>query len=143
MNYDTSSILNLISHIHSQTQNFLLDKLKEKGLEELSSSHGNILFCLTKKNFMTLGELAEVINRDKSTTTVLVRKLESSGFVRIEKDSFDSRKKIITLTTEGKKYTELTNSISKELIDSAYKDFSDSEKNTLLNLLIKISKNFN
>ena len=92
---------------------------------------------------MKMGELSEVINRNKSTTTALVKKLENLGFVQVEKSKEDSRKKIIALTEKGEKYNEVTAEISSELMKKAFKNFSEDEKQNLLNELLKLSENLN
>lgn len=141
MKYDVSSVLSLISKIHSSSADFLQKKMIESGLPDFVSSHGFILYCLSKSEKLLMGDLSKKINRDKSTTTVLVRKLEKSELVKIEKDSADSRKKWISLTEKGRNYNELTDSLSKNLIDCAYKDFSSEEKELLLKLLEKLHGN--
>lgn len=90
---------------------------------------------------MTMGQIAEKINRDKSTTTVLIKKLLEKGLVKTENCSEDSRKKIISLTEDGKKYNALTGGISRQLLEACYKDFTGEEKETLLKLLAKMSRN--
>ena len=90
---------------------------------------------------MSLGELSKSINRDKSTTTVLVRKLEVSGLVELKKDENDSRKKIITLTREGTKYTKAMEEISRQLLVTSWKDFKPEEQTQLLSYLTKLSEN--
>lgn len=134
--------ISAISHVHSLTQTFLIQRLNELGLPEFVSSHGNILFQLSVNKTMKMGELAEKINRDKSTTTVLVRKLEENGFVTSVNDSLDKRNKIICLTDKGKKYNEVTTSISKELISTFYKGFDETEKEKLVEFLNRIQTNF-
>ncbi len=90
---------------------------------------------------MSMGEIAKKINRDKSTTTVLIRKLIDEKLVKSASSSKDSRKKIISLTAEGKKYNNFTSEISSKLLSICYKNFSAEEKETLLNLLEKMSAN--
>lgn len=141
MTYGTDTILSLISRIHSQSQDFIEKKLENAGLSKMASSHGNILYSLSKCASMSPGELAKKINRDKSTTTVLVRKLEKEGFVKIQKDKADCRKKNILLSEKGKIFNERTEAISKEFISSCFKDFSDEEKKSLLLSLDKIRVN--
>lgn len=141
MSYTVSSILSLISRIHSQSQDFLQQELNALGLKELATSHGNILFCLSKNDQMSLGELTEKINRDKSTTTALVKKLEKEGFVNISKDKNDSRKKNSSLTEKGKNYNESTSAVSRRLLETAWNGFSESEKKQLVELLNKLSEN--
>lgn len=142
MEYDISSSISLISHIHSVTAEFLRGKLTQKGLPDLSSSHGFILFLLSKKEKMTMREIAQNINRDKSTATVLVRKLENGGFVESSSNTADGRSKFIKLTSKGAEYNKITAELSQNLIDTFYKDFTEDEKQEVLRLLSKISSHF-
>lgn len=139
---DVNTSISFLSHIHSITADFLMGKLTAQGYPEFASSHGNILFQLSVNEKMPMGELANRINRDKSTTTVLVRKLENDGYVQTIPDSIDKRSKIIFLTEKGKKFNSITAEISKELLSTFYKGFSEEEKNDFFNYLQRIQKNF-
>ncbi len=88
-----------------------------------------------------MGELSERINRNKSTATALVKKLENAQLVKIEKDDSDSRKKWISLTEKGRAYNATTESLSNELLECAYRNFSQEEKERLLELLEKLHSN--
>ncbi len=107
----------------------------------MATSHANILFCLSVKKVMSLGELSEKINRDKSTTTILVRKLEQENYVKTQKAPSDSRKKTVSLTAEGEKFTRTTEELSKKLLEKSWQGFSDEEKETLTGLLNRLSDN--
>ncbi|SFI75699.1 DNA-binding transcriptional regulator, MarR family [Treponema bryantii] len=139
---DVNSSISLLSNIHSITADFLTEKLKAKGFPEFASSHGNILFQLSVNEKMTMGDLSEKINRDKSTTTVLVRKLEKEGFITGESDPSDKRSRIIFLTEKGKQFNATARELSQELLSTFYKDFSESEKQQFFESLQKIKKNF-
>ena len=89
-----------------------------------------------------MGELAKKINRDKSTTTVLVRKLEKAGLVSEKTAEKDKRNKIISLTEKGREYNKITSNISDDLIQTFYKDFTPQEQEQFFNFLIRIEKNF-
>lgn len=141
MTYDVSSVLSLISRIHSESAAFLQERMAVQGLPALVSSHGFILFCLSRFGSLTMGELSEKINRDKSTTTALVKKLAVLGLVSIDKNNVDCRCKIISLTEAGKSYTCITDKISKQLLETAWKGFSNEEKESVLNLLLRMSNN--
>ncbi len=141
MDYTVSSVLSLISKIHSATADFLCERMKERGLPDFVTSHGFILFVLSKYKQMSFGELSEKINRDKSTTTVLVKKLEKSGLVEIKKCGKDNRRKYVFLTEKGEDYNCVTEKLSDELLETSYKNFSSDEKNTLLYLLEKLHTN--
>ncbi len=141
MDYGIKDVLSLVSKIHSQSADFLQKEMALSGLDDFSCSHGNILFWLSKKNKMPMNELSEKINRDKSTTTVLIRKLEKLGFIQSENDPFDSRKKIISLTKKGLNFNDVTFSLSQKLLEECYRGFSDEEKQTLVTLLNRMSEN--
>ena len=141
MNYDSTLILSLISRIHSQSQDFLFKKLSENGMGSMATSHANILFCLSREKSLTAGELAAKINRDKSTTTILVRKLEKTGYVEVRKDTDDSRRKIISLTREGEKFNQITRELSDDLLKKTWDGFNETEKNSLVSLLNRLSDN--
>ena len=139
---DVNSSISLLSNIHTITADFLIEKLKERGFPDFASSHGNILFQLSVNEKMTMGDLAEKINRDKSTTTVLVRKLESEGFITGEPDPSDKRSRIIFLTEKGKQFNTIAQDLSKELLTTFYKGFTEEEKTTFLEFLLKIKNDF-
>ena len=139
---DVNSSISLLSHIHSITADFLTQKLSERGFPEFASSHGNILFQLSVNEKMTMGELAERINRDKSTTTVLVRKLEAEGFLTGTPDPSDKRSRIIFLTPKGKQFNKTAKALSEELLSTFYKGFSEQEKEVFFHSLLKIQENF-
>ena len=82
MEYSTNSILSLISHLHTVSADFTNRRLADTA--GLVSSHGYILYLLSQHQKLSMKELADGINRDKSTTTVLIRKLRESGLVREE-----------------------------------------------------------
>ena len=139
---DVNSSISLLSNIHTITADFLTEKLKERGFPDFASSHGNILFQLSVNEEMTMGELAEKINRDKSTTTVLVRKLESEGFITGAPDPADKRSRIIYLTEKGKQFNKTAMELSKELLETFYRGFSEEEKNLFFQSLLKVKENF-
>lgn len=142
MNPKINSAVSKISLIHTLTADFLSKRLKEKGFDEFASSHGNILFQLSKSGKIKMGELSEKINRDKSTTTVLVRKLKDLELIEEETDSEDKRNKLISLTEKGKEYTQITSGLSKELIERFYNGFTQEEKEQFCSFLERIENNF-
>lgn len=139
---DVNSSISLLSNIHSITADFLTERLKAKGFPDFASSHGNILFQLSVNEKMTMGDLSEKINRDKSTTTVLVRKLEAEGFITGESDPADKRSRIIYLTEKGKQFNQTAQELSSELLGTFYKDFTEEEKETFFQTLLRIKNNF-
>lgn len=139
---DVNSSISLLSHIHTITADFLIEKLKERGYPDFASSHGNILFQLSVNEKMTMGELSEKINRDKSTTTVLVRKLEKEGFITGDAAPNDKRSRIIYLTEKGRQFNATAQELSSDLLGTFFKGFTENEKEEFFNTLLRIKKNF-
>lgn len=139
---DVNSSISLLSHIHTITADFLIEKLKERGYPDFASSHGNILFQLSVNEKMTMGELSEKINRDKSTTTVLVRKLEKDGFITGDAALNDKRSRIIYLTEKGRQFNATAQELSSDLLGTFFKGFTENEKEEFFNTLLRIKKNF-
>ena len=91
---------------------------------------------------MTMGELSEKINRDKSTTTVLVRKLEKDGFITGDAAPNDKRSRIIYLTEKGRQFNATAQELSSDLLGTFFKGFTENEKEEFFNTLLRIKKNF-
>ena len=139
LEYTQDSVVSLISHIHTITADFTNRKLSEKG--KFVSSHGFILYLLSIEKQLSKKEIAERINRDKSTTTVLIRRLVEEGLVEEQSDRRDNRIKLISLTEKGRRMNSMTGEISKSLLDVCYRGFTEEEKSTLLSLLLKMNSN--
>ncbi len=137
-----SKIPSLISKIHASSASFVNNELRERGLPELVSSHGNILFQLTHHQKMTMSEITSAIHRDKSTTTVLIKKLEKEGYVQRTTCTDDSRVTWISLTQRGKEYTSATCEISRALSERCLNGFTDEEKQQAFDIISRIANNF-
>ena len=137
-----NSSISQVSHIHSLIADFLKKRLAQNGFDDFASSHGNILFQLSVNKSITMKELAAKINRDKSTTTVLVRKLEQDGLVTTTPSPDDRRNKILTLTEKGAEYNSIMKKLSKELLAKFYKGFTEDEIEEFSGFLERIEKNF-
>ena len=142
MNTDIRQSMSLVSRIHSAAADFLIKRLAEKGLPDFASSHGFILFQLAAKDALSMKELAEKINRDKSTATFLVRKLERDGFVKTAPSPGDARSKLVSLTSKGKRYNDVTAELANDLLKIFYKGFSEDEKKKAFAYLTRIAENF-
>jgi DNA-binding MarR family transcriptional regulator len=147
---DITRISSLIAEIHTDATNYLDEQLKLHGLSEITASHGFILFILSQNIDETTGDfipmamknISRKIYKDKSTTTVLIRKLENLGYVTRNKKDEDSRFSYISLTNKGLTFSNNLKKISSELSEKFYAGFSEEEKKTVVSLLKKIQSNF-
>lgn len=83
-------------------------------------------------------EIAEIIDKDKSTITSLIHKLITLGYVKKKKDLSDNRIKMISLTAKGRALKPLFMEISDKLKTKAYQCVSEQEREILNILLAKL-----
>lgn len=133
--------VSLISRIREGANRLIQDELKKAGLGELSPSHGDILALLLNFSELTATGIAKKIHRTKATTTVLIDKLEKSGFLKREKSASDNRYTNIVLTTKGQALKPVFEKISKKLNVAVYKGLTESEAIALETLLEKLRIN--
>ncbi|WP_426486897.1 MarR family winged helix-turn-helix transcriptional regulator [Leptospira interrogans] len=136
-------VIYLISRIRDEFHKHLNQELKEKNLSPLTTSHADILFALVKKNKAQMQDIAKMINRDKSTLTALVDKLEVLGLVARTKDSEDQRIIHLELTPKADSVRPVLLGISRSLLGNLYKGFTENEKKELVRLLMKLYQNQN
>ena len=89
-----------------------------------------------------MGEIARMIDRDKSTVTTLVEKLSALGYLKREKDSADNRVTKVKLTKKGRGLEADFEDISKKLLKGVYSGFSNKEKEMAIKMLARINNNF-
>lgn len=137
-------IVYFISKTKKKMTEFIQKELKEKELDDLVPSYGNILTVLYDNDGkLSMKEIGQLIGKDKSTITALVNKLLKLGYVEKERSQEDRRVTYIILTEKGKDVEGKFNDISKKVYLTAYKNFSKEERDILLKLLKKMNNNFN
>jgi DNA-binding MarR family transcriptional regulator len=137
----TAGIIKLISTVRDKANNFILQQLKERGIEDIVPAHGAIFVSLFRNGELPMGQIAQIIDRDKSTVTALVNKLDAFGYLERRKADTDNRVTLIRLTEKGKSLETDFMDISKDLFSRVYDGFSDLEKEILMTLLSRIKNN--
>lgn len=136
-------IIYFISKTKKKMSEFIERKLKEKNLNDLVPSYGNILTVLYDNGGrLNMKEIGVLLGKDKSTITALINKLIKLDYVMKEKSTTDKRVTYIVLTKKAKEIEDKFNEISKSVNQTAYKDFTDEEKEIFLRLLKKLNTNF-
>ena len=138
----TRDAISLISKIKEKVNRFILAEMAEQGIQDLATSHGDIIYALYNNHRMTMAEIAKKIGKDKSTVTALVDKLVRTGYVVKERDTTDSRVVHVALTAKGEELKPVFEEISQRMLDVFYADVTEAEKKVLLRILMKIHDNF-
>ncbi len=126
-----SDIADIIGKLRHKINGYIISRLADEGISGLAPSHGAIFMVLYHEGPQPMLALSEKINRDKSTLTVLIRKLEALGYVRREPDAADRRSFTIHLTEEGFKFRATFERISNELIDRIWGDTPPKDRRKL------------
>jgi DNA-binding MarR family transcriptional regulator len=134
--------IKLIGQVREKANDFLLNELKQIGIVDIATSHGDILSTLFKYKECTMTELSNSINKDRSTVTALINKLTKFGYVSSKKDPEDNRSTIIYLTEKGKELEPNFQKISEKLYEKEYQGITDEEKDIFNKILKKIYNNF-
>jgi DNA-binding MarR family transcriptional regulator len=135
-----NDIANLIANLRNRANAFIMAKLAEEGITELVPSHGAILVALYENGPQPMKAICERVNRDKSTLTVLARKLEALDYVRREPDEKDNRSAILHLTEKGLAFRSIFERISEELLRRMWGDASGNEREVLFRQLYEMKQ---
>lgn len=138
---DTGNVISLAATLRGKANQALKAKLRAAGLPEIDPAYGSILAQLFRHGERTMIELAQATRRDKSTVTTLVRRLEKLGYVARRDHPDDGRSWLVGLTEKGEGVREAFGVISHELLDQAYRGFTEAEKETVVSLLTKMTAN--
>ncbi len=141
MKYDNT--INLISRIRELSGSVIVSELEKAGIKGVVPSHGDIIVALIKHRELTMTEIAEGINKDRSTVTTLVKKLNKLGFTDTKKNELDQRSSLVFLTPKGRELEKGFEEISEKLYSIQYEGITDEEREVFRRVLIKMHENFN
>ena len=122
----------LVSLLHRKQTAYINDKLKEVNL---SSGLYPLLIKAYKNNGISQEELASELYVNESTITRNLNKLENKGLIT---KTPQKRKKIISVTDEGKKTAKKIMDIDKKWDSIIRKSLTDEEFQDFRKLLFKI-----
>ncbi len=136
-------IVYFISRTRKKMLKFLERKLTEYSMNDIITSHGNILTALYNNGGkLSMNKIAKLIGKDKSTVTPLINKLLQLGYIEKVQDETDKRVTYIVLSEQGCQLKPKFDAISAQINETAYKGFTEEEKETFLRLLKKLNMNF-
>lgn len=137
----SDAIAHLISTARDRIDRYLVRELEKSAVKGLVPSHGAILFHLFAEGEMTMKKLAEAVQRDKSTVTVLVDKLVRHGYVEKCAAADDQRYTYVRLTDAGKTLEPAFRQISNNLLATIWQGISEDEQKKAVEILNRICNN--
>jgi len=131
-----------ISKIRDSANNIIVRELEIRGHKGLAPTHGEILSALLFSNEMTMTEIAEKINRDRSTVTALIKKLEKLGYIAVRTNDADSRSSIVSPSEKGMAMKVDFIEISEMLYERQYQSMTEEQIQAFKIGLDQVFKNF-
>ncbi|MBP7736389.1 MAG: MarR family transcriptional regulator [Spirochaetes bacterium] len=141
MEVNRNNFLYALTKIRQRIFAFLEEEMAEKDIDDIAPSHGHILFILDTKGPLSLMELARFAEKDKSTVSSVITRLEEKGYVAKVKGAEDGRFVKIRLTARAKKIRPVLWGISAAMNERLFRGFSQDEKSKLFELVGKMLNN--
>jgi len=138
---DNRYVPKLMTEFRLEYNKCISDELKKENLDDFETSYGLIVTALTNHSQLTMKELAQAISRDKSTVTVLVRKLESKGYVKRLTNPLDQRSKYIALTDKTWRVVDLLDDIGCRVNEKVWRDINELEIIQFMSTLKRMTDN--
>jgi len=134
--------IHLIGKVKFLMDQFIITELNKQGIDGIVPSHGDIIISLLDNETLTMSELSDKIQKDPSTVTTLVKKLNDFGYTQVLKDSTDKRTNRVSLTAKGKALESIFINISEKIYDKQYQNINEKEKENFRDVLKKMIENF-
>lgn len=128
-----------IRNITKIVRNMILYKNSvDKELTNLNENEFEMLRYITKRDFRSFSEVTNYLNVDKGLVTRMSKKLVSLGYITIESDSNDMRKKLMKATAKALEIKNEVYDHEMEFYNACVQVLSDLERKEFLKLLDKV-----
>ncbi|SFV05489.1 MarR family winged helix-turn-helix transcriptional regulator [Pseudoduganella namucuonensis] len=136
--HDTLELIHRVTH---QYRSSLLQDTGEAA-RDITHMDGKVLLYFGRNPGATLSDLAQHSGRDRAQLTRLIKGLRERGLLEGTADPDDRRNTRLTLTGDGLAVTSTLKTQGRQAAKRALEGFSEDEKQTLLQLLQRVSDNF-
>lgn len=117
--------------------------LDETGELDVTTTQYGALYVLQHVADLDQIGLARVLGIDRSTSALVLSKLEASGWVRRETDPADRRRKLLKLTVEGLALLDAMGPHARRVRERLLSAFTADEQRLFLALMVKFVAAFN
>ena len=101
--------------------------LAEKNIDAFNGAQGRILYVLWQEDGVPIKIISEKSGLAISSLTTMLERMEKNGLISRKTDEADKRKTLLFLTDKAKKLKEAYESVSNEMGNIYYRDFTDKE----------------
>lgn len=101
--------------------------LAEKNIDAFNGAQGRILYVLWQEDGVPIKIISEKSGLAITSLTTMLERMEKNGLISRKTDEADKRKTLLFLTDKAKKLKEAYDSVSNEMGNIYYRDFTDKE----------------
>ena len=101
--------------------------LAEKNIDAFNGAQGRILYVLWQEDGVPIKIISEKSGLAITSLTTMLERMEKNGLIRRKTDEADKRKTLLFLTDKAKEFKEAYDSVSNEMGNIYYRDFTDKE----------------
>lgn len=131
----------LLSRTTWAMNNFVNRLLKEKGLNDISVAYLAVLQALWEEDGLSISELGEKVQLEKSTMTSLIDRMEKVGLLKRVDHPADRRAYQIYLTFRGKSIQEKVDQVASAAYQSLTKGISEKDLKVSVEVCKQILQN--
>ena len=101
--------------------------LAEKNIDAFNGAQGRILYVLWQEGGVPIKIISEKSGLAITSLTTMLERMEKNGLISRKTDEADKRKTLLFLTDKAKELKEAYDSVSNEMGNIYYRDFTDKE----------------
>jgi mobile rSAM pair MarR family regulator len=101
--------------------------LAEKNIDAFNGAQGRILYVLWQEDGVPIKIISEKSGLAITSLTTMLERMEKNGLISRKMDEADKRKTLLFLTDKAKELKEAYDSVSNEMGNIYYRDFTDKE----------------
>ncbi len=101
--------------------------LAEKNIDAFNGAQGRILYVLWQEDGVPIKIISEKSGLAITSLTTMLGRMEKNGLISRKTDEVDKRKTLLFLTDKAKELKEAYDSVSNEMGNIYYRDFTDKE----------------
>lgn len=134
-----ASLATLLDRFVRRMHVALRDKAPEFDTEKVGPIGGMILLTMAELGCVPMQDLTARFGRDKSQMTRAMQSLERKGLVQRAQSKADLRVSLVALTPRGEAFVARLRDVIEETINEILEPISAEERETLKNLLSRVS----
>jgi len=101
--------------------------LAKKNIDAFNGAQGRILYVLWQEDGVPIKIISEKSGLAITSLTTMLERMEKNGLISRKTDEADKRKTLLFLTYKAKELKEAYDSVSNEMGNIYYRDFTDKE----------------